>query len=225
MTELNLDTMLPSMMGKTITLNGDLSNKRNHLIKQFILDGFDKEGASCVITLTISASELIEELSSFTPESGLIVNDAILNERLQIIDMYSFRGIQQDEAIPGTYIMPSADDLTLLSIKLNEVSTNHSKCRIVIWPYSLLSIYTRHRDLLHFSQTLAARVNARNQVCLFVYDRGVVAQEEQGALESIVDGVIETRKEEREGKIEEFIRIKFYRGSEDLSYEVWSPLK
>jgi hypothetical protein len=91
---LSLDETLPRIVGKTIALFGDLSTRRNQMLKQFLLDGFQKEGTSCIVTLTSSAGDLIDELSNYSSEAALIVNEAIMNERLQIVDMYSFRGVQ-----------------------------------------------------------------------------------------------------------------------------------
>jgi len=207
-----------------MSLIGDLSTKRNQIVKQFILDGFQNEGSSCVVTLTVSANELIDELSNYSPEASMIVNDAILNERLQIVDMYSFRGIDQGDEIPGTHILPSANDLTLLSITLNKILKANPKCRITIWPFSLLNIYTLHADLINFTQTLAARVSSRHQSGLLVLDRGVVKDEQRVSLESIVDSVLETKREEREGEIIEYFRVKFFRGAEENKFELWTPM-
>ena len=166
---LTLDSVLPVLNGKIIALFGDLSTRRNQIIKQFILDGFENDGVTCIVTLIQSAGNLIDELSNYSPEAGMLVNDAILNENIQIIDMYSFRGVDKsNEDIPGVHLLPSARDLTLLSIKLNEISTKNPKARFVIWPYSLLTVYTNPKDLINFTQTLAARLSSRNQSGLLI---------------------------------------------------------
>ena len=69
-----LDQTLPDLSGKLISFTGDLSTKRNQIVKQYILDGFLNEGASCVISLTLSATELIEELSNYSPKRIQINN-------------------------------------------------------------------------------------------------------------------------------------------------------
>ena len=221
---LTIDSSLPDLTGKIMTLIGDLSTKRNQIIKQFILDGFLDEGSSCVVTMTVSANELIDELSNYSPEAAMIVNDAILNERLQIVDMYSFRAVEQVEEIPGTHTLTSANDLTVLSITLHKILKSHEKCRVIIWPFSLLSIYTLHADLINFTQTLAARLSKRGQSGLLVLDRGVVDNEQRISLESIVDSVLETKREELDGQIEEYYRVKFFRGAEENEFEIWTPM-
>jgi len=221
---LTIDQSLPDLSGKIMALIGDLSTRRNQIVKQFILDGFQNEGSTCVVTLTISANELIDELSQYSPEASMIVNDAILNERLQIVDMYSFRGMDTSEDIPGTHILPAANDLTVLSITLNKILQTHPKCRVTIWPFSLLAIYTQHSDLINFTQTLAARLSSRNQAGLLVMNRGVVRDEERVSLESIVDSVLETKRVEEDGAIEEYFRVKFFRGSDENEYELWTPM-
>lgn len=220
---LTLDTVLPNLKGKIVALFGDLSTRRNQIIKQFILDGFENDGVTCIVTLIQSASNLIEELSNYSPEAGMLVNDAILNENIQIVDMYSFRGLDHsNDEIPGVHTLPSAKDLTLLSIKLNEISTKNQNTRFIIWPYSLLTVYTNPKDLINFTQTLAARLGSRKQIGLFIADTGVVRDDTRATIESIVDSIIETRKEEDNGVIKEWFRIKFFKGEETSKYDVWT---
>ncbi|MCH8906813.1 MAG: hypothetical protein IH840_06965, partial [Candidatus Heimdallarchaeota archaeon] len=201
---ITLDSTLPNMTGKTIALFGDLSAKRNHIIKQFILEGLQSEGTTCIVSLTSSASDLIYELGQFSPDAAMLVDDAILNERLQIVDMYSFRGVQTEEDIPGVHMLQSANDLTILSITLNQISKRFEKTRFVIWPFSLLSIYTLEKDIINFTQTLSARLNSRKQAGLLVADTGVVNQHLRATLESIVDSVVETRRTEENTGIQEW---------------------
>lgn len=224
-TPLTLDTTLPNIKGKTIALFGDLSSKRNRIIIQFILEGLQSEGTSCVVTLTASASDMITELGQFSPEAAMLVDDAILNERLQIIDMYSFRGVEMEDDIPGVHMMQSADDLTILSITLNTISKRFPKSRIVIWPFSLLSIYTREKDIINFTQTLSARLNSRKQSGLLIADGGVVEGHLRSTLESIVDSVVETKRSEENGSIQEFYRVKFFRGEENSKFDTWTALQ
>lgn len=216
--------MLPRLTGKTIALFGDLSAKRSILIKQFILDGLQSEGTSCIVTLTSSAGDLIDELNNFSADASILVNDAILNERLQIIDMYSFRGVKEQDIIPGVHMLPSANELTLLSITLNKISKQYPKTRITIWPFSLLSIYTSQRDIVNFTQTITARLVDRKQAGLLINDTGVMDDRVKSILESLVDCVIETRKEEIEGQSQEEIRIKFFRGEDLDKFDIWTPL-
>lgn len=221
---LTLDEILPRLEGRTAALFGDLSGRRNILIKQFILDGLQDEGTSCIVTLTESASDLIDELSNFSNDASILVNDAILNERLQIIDMYSFRGIKDTEVIPGVHVLPSVDELTLLSITLNKISSKYPNSRIIIWPFSLLTIYANQRDIVNFTQTVAARIVDRKQTGLLIADTGVMDERVKSILESLVDCVIETRKEEVDGQSQESIRLKFFRGEELDKFDVWTPL-
>ncbi len=222
---LSFDNIVPSIEGKTIALFGDLSKKRNLLIKQFIFDGFGKNEAVCIVTLISTAFDLVEELSSFYQDAGMIVNDAIFNEKLFIIDMYSFRGVKTEEPIPGSYMLNSANDLTMLSIKLNEISKKNKDLRIVIWPYSLLAIYTKSKDLIDFTQTLSARINHRKQKALLIADSGVIGSQERNVIETIVDSVIETAKIEEDGAIKEFFRVKYFKGDENYEFDTWTLIE
>ncbi len=222
---LTIDNILPNIKGKTLAIFGDLSKKRNMFIKQFIFDGFEKGETVCIVTLITSANDLVEELSGFFPEAGMIVNDAIFNEKLQIVDMYSFRGVKNEDPLPGAHILNSANDLTMLSIKLNEISKAFPESRFIIWPYSLLAIYTKPVDLINFTQTQSARFNKRDQVVLLVSDTGVIPKENRSVIESIVDSVLETKRIEDENVISESFRIKFYKGDDEYKFETWTRIE
>jgi len=219
-----LDDILPVKEGKLISLDGVISLKRNQMIKQFILTGLEDDGMSCVVTLTRSADDLIEELTSFSPEAGMLMDEALMNENLQIVDLYSFRGVKPDGSIPGVHFMDSAKDLTMLSIKLNQIGKSSQKVRFVLWPYSLLAIYTEHKDLINFTQTLSARLNSRKQIGILINDSGVIPSQQKATLDSIVDSVVETRREEQKGVIHEWFRIRFFRGHENTGYETWKHI-
>lgn len=221
---LTLDSILPKITGKTILLLGDLSSKRDQLLNQFILNGLHSEGTSTITTLISSANDFIDNLKAYSDNAAMLVDDAILNERLRIIDMYSFRGISEQEVIPGVHSIGSADDLTLLSITINQISKQFPKNRFVIWPFSLLTIYSSQKDMVNFVQTLSARMADRKQCTVMLADTGVLDDKMKAIVESLVDCVIETRREDEHGNANEALRIKFFRGEETTQFDNWTAI-
>ncbi|RMG20823.1 MAG: hypothetical protein D6732_28090 [Methanobacteriota archaeon] len=220
--QFSLDSIIPEMMGKTFGLYADITYTRDFLIRDFILNGLEDNGVICIVTLTQGANKVIDELSSISDDAAMIVNEAILNERLQIVDMYSFRSGIPEEIAPGTYYLETASDLTSLSIQLNKISSIFDKLRIVINPLSLLAVYAPSGSLLNFLQTLSARVTKRNQTCLLILDSGVIEPVELSKIESVLDGMIELQRDESLGKFGEKFRIKFMRGLRDTPYFDWT---
>ena len=222
--EFSMDYILPNLKGKTVSLYSDITFTRKYLIDDFLLKIMESGGVACVVTLNKGASQVIEELSSVSNDATMIVNEAILNERLQIIDLYSYRsGIPEDRA-PGTYFLDTVSDLTELSIYLNRISKQFDDMRIVINPFSLLAIYSPEKSLIDFLQTLSARVSARNQSCLLVLDHGVIDESQLAKIESVIDGAIELRRDENSANLGEKFRIKFFRGLRDSKFFNWSQI-
>lgn len=220
---LTLDSILPPLEGKTFAYIGDITFTRDFLIKQFIIDGLNK-GTTCIIALTQSANEIISSLSNFSEGSTTLVNDAIMNEQLQIIDAYSFRSGKIDEQIPGTTFLNSPDDLTDISITINKVGMEFPQTRYVIWPLSLLTLYNNLPNILNFLQTLAARVSTREQTVMGIIDRDVLGTSTLVAIESILDGVLESRRSEENNETRELFRIKFFKGAENSIFNTWKQI-
>ncbi len=220
-TAFSIDAIIPDMVGKTLGVHADISFTRDFLVTTYILNVLEKGGVACIVTLTKSANSLIDELSNFSPEATMTVNEAILNERLQIIDMYSFRSGIPKEIAPGTHYLTSASDLTLLSIHLNNISSQFPNLRIVISPLSLLAIYSKTSSLISFLQTLSARISSRKQSCLFLIDRGVISDDLMAKVESVIDGLVELKREETLGEMQEHFRIKFLRGLSSSEFFNW----
>ncbi len=220
--QFSLDSIIPNLNGKTIGLYSDITYTRDFLIRDYVLNGLKENGVSCIVTLTQGANNVIDELSSISDDAAMVVNESILNERLQIIDMYSFRSGIPEEVAPGTYYLETASDLTPLSIQLNKISTGFDNLRIVINPLSLLAVYSITSSLLNFLQTLSARVAKRGQTCLLVLDRGVIEPLELAKIESVIDGMIELQRDESLGKFGEKFRIKFMKGLRDSPYFDWT---
>jgi len=90
-----------------------------------------------------------------------------------------------------------------------------------MWPLSLLALFTEIRSLTGFMQTQIARISSRKQLALFVIDRGVLPQRDSAILESLLDGILETKIEVEAGGSSEMFRIKFYQGADTSSLSSW----
>jgi hypothetical protein len=53
-------------------------------------------------------------------------------------------------------------------------------------------------------------------------DSGVILGQQRATIESIVDCVVETKKEEKQGSTQEWFRVKFFRGEDEHLYDVWT---
>ena len=183
--EILIDSIVSNLTGKSIGLLSDISYNSTSMILSFILDGLNKGQTVCILSLIYSNTDLIEKLNERSDEAAALVSDAILNDKVRIIDGYSFRaGIDKDDVVPGTTFLYSTQDLTMMSIYLNKISSEFSESRFVIWPISLMALYNNTADLIGFLQSQIARFSKRKQVCLFVIDRFVLNQREEASIRS-----------------------------------------
>jgi len=211
-----LDEFIPDNQGITAMLNGQKNEFRDKLIRRFILNGLEKEETIVIVSLTKSAEDIVDELTMEGQEDGMLVNTAIMNEQFFIIDMFSFRmDLQPEEIIPGSIILESVEDLTSLSITIEEISRNSGNtARIIIWPFSLLVLYNGINSSLSFSQTLSARTRKRKQTCLFVTDEGVLTNREMSILQSVMDTYVETKMDVEEKT--NLLRVPFAKGANPI---------
>ena len=74
-------------------------------------------------------------------------------------------------------------------------------------------IYNNQNYVLDFLQTLIARIRSRNHTLLLVADEGVLNDRQLALVESIVDGSIELRSQERDVLILKYGGARTYRNS------------
>ena len=66
-------------------------------------------------------------------------------------------------------------------------------------------------QVLNFLQTLAARIRQRKQSALLLLDSGVIDEQTENTLHTIVDMVVETQRKDEPETIQQLVRIKFAR--------------
>ncbi len=190
-----LTDLIPPHQGITAILHGLKSEPKNKLIREYVIGKLEKEETVVIVSLTQSAEDVIEELTLEGESQGMLVNTALMNEYFFVIDAFSFRtNVSTVEAIPGTVLLENAEDLTSMSIAIDELSSQRAEgFHLIIWPFSLLALYNGITTSLNFIQTVSARIRQRKQTALLVLDEGVLTERELAILRSVVDTFIETR--------------------------------
>ena len=211
---------LPDLTSQTVLLLGDISQGRDALMNQYIIDSLKNDDVILIVSLTKSMQDIINEISKDT-EAGMVINEAILNEKFYVIDAFSFRvGLEDErEEIPGVIHLEMPDDLTTLSIYINEITKTHQNVRTIIQPFSLLVLYNKLHNILGFTQSLVARTRARNHTSILMVDEGVLTNYQYSAFKSIVYTIIEVKINESQGNTAYQLRIPFTRsGNADLNW-------
>ncbi len=220
----SIDAIIPKLDGRNFILYGHVGYRREYLTFDFIQQGLEKNESVCIITLTRSANELFEDITNFSESAAMSMNEAIMNEQFNIIDMYSFRSGIPEEVIPGVNFLTTADDLTALSIAINQVIKKSSSLRIILWPLSLLAIYNETAMLMNFIQTLNSRTKNKMHTVLYLQDDSVLDSLKSTQIESLMDGKLEIKQEDIENQLVEKFRVKFFKGLTDSDLFTWNNI-
>jgi archaellum biogenesis ATPase FlaH len=202
--QFSIDKLIPEADGLSLLFVGTQSSIRQKIINQYVSDSYSRvegSGSSIIVSFNRTAVEIQESINSEHD-----ITNALINEHFFVVDVFSYRAGEIHEEPYATYLQ-SPNDLTFISIAIEEYANQLKNCRIIIDPVSLLIIYNNQTHVLDFLQTLNARIRSRNHTLLLVADEGVLNERQLSLLESIVDGSIELRAPEVDDQLK--IKVKF----------------
>jgi KaiC/GvpD/RAD55 family RecA-like ATPase len=200
----SIDILVDSVEGSVVLCIGESGTAKEEMAYRFVEDGFQKGENVIAVLFAHSASDYLEELKKRDDK-----NEAYLKKgQLNIIDAISYRSIPEVKP-PKTFFLENANDLLTLSVALNEQSQKADKLRIVFDQLALLTLYNEPMQVLNFLQTLAARVRDRDQAILLLLDAGVIAEQTEKTLHTIVDVLAETKRTDEPTGPQQLVRIKF----------------
>ena len=200
-----IDILVKSVNSSLILMLGESGTSKEILATRYIEDGIQKGETVLVVLFAHSADDYIEQLKKDI--SGLQTH--IDNGKIHFIDSLSYRSIPEEKP-KNTFFLEHASDLLTLSVTINELSQK-AKLRIVFDQLAILMLYNKPMQVLNFLQTLAARIRQRNQSALLLLDAGVIDEQTENTLHTIVDMVVETQRKEEPEALQQLVRIKFAR--------------
>ncbi len=199
-----IDILVEEVEGSLILLIGESGTAKEELTYRFIEDGFEKDETILIVVFSQSSTDYIKILQEKIPKT----EEYLKNEKINFIDVHSFRSLPKEKP-PNTVLLDNANDLLALSVNINDFSLKYEKLRIVFDQFSLLMLYNSPIQVLNFIQTLAARIRQRNQVAMIVLDLGVIDNQVERTLHTIVDIVAETKRSDELTEVNQLVRIKF----------------
>ena len=200
-----IDILVKSVNSSLILMLGESGTSKEILATRYIEDGIQKGETVLVVLFAHSADDYIKQLKKDI--SGLQTH--IDNGKIHFIDSLSYRSIPEEKP-KNTFFLEHASDLLTLSVTINELSQK-AKLRIVFDQLAILMLYNKPMQVLNFLQTLAARIRQRNQSALLLLDAGVIDEQTENTLHTIVDMVVETQRKEEPEALQQLVRIKFAR--------------
>ena len=199
-----IDILVKSVESSLILMAGESGTSKETLTTRYIEDGISKGETVLVVLFAHSAADYIEKLKSEI--TGLQTH--IDTGKVHFIDSLSYRSIPEEKT-KNTFFLEHASDLLTLSVTINELSLKASKLRIVFDQLAILMLYNKPMQVLNFLQTLAARIRQRKQSALLILDSGVIDDQTENTLHTIVDMVVETKRTDDPEGIQQLVRIKF----------------
>ena len=200
----SIDILVDSIESSVILMIGESGTAKEEMAFRFVEDGFQKGENVIAVLFAHSANDYIEELKKRNEKNKKYLEKGQLN----IIDAISYRSIPEEKT-PKTFFLDNANDLLTLSVTLNEQSKKASKLRIMFDQLALLTLYNQPMQVLNFLQTLAARSRERNQAILLLLDSGVIDEQTEKTLHTIVDVLAETKRTDEPSGPQQLVRIKF----------------
>ena len=200
----SIDILVESIESSLILMVGESGTAKEEIALRFVEDGLQKGEKVLVVLFAHSCFDYIEELK----KRELKVDTFLDNGKLSFIDAISFRSIPKEKP-KNTIFLENASDLLTLSVEINDISLKSEKLRIVFDQLSLLTLYNSPMHVLNFLQTLAARIRQRKQSSLLLLDTGVIDEQTEKTLHTIVDMLVESKRTDDTSGTDQLIRIKF----------------
>ena len=200
----SIDILVESIESSLILMVGESGTAKEEIALRFVEDGLQKGEKVLVVLFAHSCFDYIEELK----KRELKVDTFLDNGKLSFIDAISFRSIPKEKP-KNTIFLENASDLLTLSVEINDISLKSEKMRIVFDQLSLLTLYNSPMHVLNFLQTLAARIRQRKQSSLLLLDTGVIDEQIEKTLHTIVDMLVESKRTDDTSGTDQLIRIKF----------------
>ena len=200
----SIDILVQNIESSLILMLGESGTAKEEMAFRFLEDGLAKKESVLVVLFAHSSDDYIEELKKREVAVEKYLKDGTLN----FIDAISFRSIPKDKP-KNTIMLENASDLLALSINLNDISLKTTKLRVIFDQLSLITLYNPTMQVVNFLQSLAARIRQRKQSALMVLDTGVIDEQVEKTLHTIVDMVVETKRTEESSGVQQLVRIKF----------------
>lgn len=200
----SIDILVESIESSLILMVGESGTAKEEIALRFVEDGLQNGEKVLVVLFAHSCFDYIEELK----KRELKVDTFLDKGLLSFIDAISFRSIPKEKP-KNTIFLENASDLLTLSVEINDISLKSEKLRIVFDQLSLLTLYNSPMHVLNFLQTLAARIRQRKQAALLLLDTGVIDEQTEKTLHTIVDMLVESKRTDETSGTDQLIRIKF----------------
>jgi len=200
----SIDILVENIESSLILMVGESGTAKEEIALRFVEDGLEKGEKVLIVLFAHSCFDYIEELK----KRELKVDTFLDNGKLNFIDAISFRSIPKEKP-KNTIFLENASDLLALSVDINDISLKSEKLRIVFDQLSLLTLYNSPVHVLNFLQTLAARIRQRKQSSLLLLDTGVIDEQTEKTLHTIVDMLVESKRTDDTSGTDQLIRIKF----------------
>ncbi|MCG3216477.1 MAG: hypothetical protein KAS63_07135 [Candidatus Heimdallarchaeota archaeon] len=202
----SIDILVESVESSLILMVGESGTTKDEIAFRFVEDGLNKGEKILVVLFAQSCFDYIDELK----KQEINVKTFLENGKLNFIDAISYRSVPKKKP-KNTIFLENANDLLTLSIEINDISLKSEKLRIIFDQLSLLTLYNSPMHVLNFLQTLAARIRQRKQTALLLLDTGVINEQTEKTIHTIVDMLVESKRTDDQSGTDQLIRIKFAR--------------
>lgn len=165
------------------------------------------------------------EIRTALQNQGVDANKLERTDALRIIDDYTAQVGLLGKSGPTRETSLKVGDWSILATQKLKSAGQEDKRRLHIDDNtSVLSRYNKENEIIDYWRTRLIPISRTlEQVMIHSLVTGVHSEAFYNQLESWHDGIIDVKNEEREGRLEHFLRVRMARGSDYDSK--WHPLK
>jgi KaiC/GvpD/RAD55 family RecA-like ATPase len=197
----------------TIVIAGEAGTGKTTLALGVMCETISECGNAAIITTNAPPDKLIETCKSI----GFDAAGPLQNGMLHFLDCYSWRvgmGGQKERA--GIVSVGGMDNLNALAIKVEDLLKTKPKI-VVFDSISTLNLHSEEKSVLRFLEVFSGRIMDIGATAILVVESGVQSKEFERIVNSVSDGVIETKFEEKNSGLAHCMRVLSMKNTRHIS--------
>ena len=196
-----------------IAIAGETGTGKTTLALSIICEKLAEGRAAAIITTDAPPEAFIERCKSIC--SG--IGTSLREENIFFLDCYSWRvGTNVQKRREKIISIGGLDNLGALAIKVEEI-LERKPALVLLDSLSTFSLHSGEKEVLRFLEVFAGRIRAAGLTAMVIMESGVQSKEFEKTINSISDGIIETKFNEESDDIVRHMRIRSMKNARHVS--------
>lgn len=185
-----------------VMIVGDSGSGERVLARAFVEKNLRADRKAVVISYEADAEDFVGEIE----KTRNLFSSAMKESKLVYIDCYSPIARKAEGGL-----LKDPYNLTYVDVAVRSTLENLSQSSAFVLLVSAAPLFTRleAKTVISFIQEVGAKTKARSGVFVFTIPSGIISRQDMTRLESMVDGVLETKLIRKWGRTRRFVRVRW----------------